>query len=231
MPEPNKIKEILDEGSFNDFVGFKEDQWFDAKGKDAYHGFGDTNDMYELAKDVTSFANSEGGYIVIGFKTDKPHDKNTEEVTELDLIERGEFDAGKYRGIINERSYPKIKDIEIGWLPSRSDAEKGAGFIFIPCQKEDLKPFMVSGVIEEGCQVKQIVFGVSRRIKDQSSSLTKEQMHNALQVGKNTVSQRLTAIEKKIDELKKPASKAGVDGPAHRLAERVNDMIQRAYER
>ncbi len=57
------IKRIVDSADLDKFIGEIENQFFDAKG--APYRFDAGKDEYrELAKDVSAFANSGGGYIL-----------------------------------------------------------------------------------------------------------------------------------------------------------------------
>jgi hypothetical protein len=62
-------------------------------------------------------------------------------------------------------------------------------------------------VIEEGQQLKQIVFGVARRIGSSTEPLTYREIYRLTQQGKSDSAQRLTRIEDKVDLLVRAASK------------------------
>ena len=93
------IKGILESRRFPELIGLHEDLWFEAKGNDPYD-FATAGGRYELAKDVSAFANAEGGFLIIGLVTERLTETRTEKVTSFDLCGRDQFDVGQYQGII-----------------------------------------------------------------------------------------------------------------------------------
>lgn len=145
----NKIRNILETNNFNEFLGLKEDDFFEAKGKDAY----DLNlakDRYELVKDVSSFANNKGGYLIIGLKTMPLVEENTDNVTTFDLFENNQVDIEKVKGVIKDNIFPKIKDLNIFWVESLENKKKGIIVIYIPEQNESDKFFIIKNLVEDG---------------------------------------------------------------------------------
>ncbi len=61
-----ELEEILSSGDFDRLAGKYENEWFDCK-KEPYL-FDNEKGKHELAKDISSFANVDGGYILIGAK-------------------------------------------------------------------------------------------------------------------------------------------------------------------
>jgi len=112
---------------------------------------------YELAKDVSAFANADGGILIIGLTTTPLVEARTERVTGNDLCTEAEFNVGQYVGIINDYIYPHIKDLKVYWTPVNPGATQGLGVIEIPAQSSKLKYFLMARVVESGTQIKQIV--------------------------------------------------------------------------
>src|ERR1700674_223445 len=84
------IAALLAERNLAGLQGLKEDQWFDAKRATTY-ALATPTGRFELAKDVSSFANAEGGYILIGLTTVEVPDEQTEQVNGLDLLTENSF--------------------------------------------------------------------------------------------------------------------------------------------
>ncbi|MFZ2961291.1 MAG: RNA-binding domain-containing protein [Candidatus Ozemobacteraceae bacterium] len=80
------VKTAQEDGDFAKFIGLKENLWFEAKGSAAYD-FTKLHDILEFAKDVSAFANAEGGILIIGLRTEKQTDEQVDVVTTLDLLE------------------------------------------------------------------------------------------------------------------------------------------------
>jgi len=85
-----RILEILSSRIFDRLKGLREDLYFEAKGKVPYD-LNSAAGRYELAKDVSAFANSEGGHIVVGLQHRRLPNENTEEGDDLDLLPRTDF--------------------------------------------------------------------------------------------------------------------------------------------
>jgi len=211
-----KIKEIINSRNFSNFVHLKENLYFDAK-REQYDAASPSS-RYEIAKDVSAFANSEGGYIVIGLNTKRIDEQLTEEVESLNLLQEETFNVGAHKSIIAQFIYPSIRCLEVEWVESMENPGIGIGYILIPKQDEREKYFLTNNTLEENEPVKQIVFGLARRIDSSSIPLGQKEIYLALQTGKSAISERLTIIEKKLIRIEEAIKKSieavtdGVDG-------------------
>jgi len=79
-----KLNEIIKSKRFEQLIGYAENSFFDAK-KDFYN-LRDPKDRHELCKDITAFANNDGGYLLIGCETDKSQTYQLEYVKAADGI-------------------------------------------------------------------------------------------------------------------------------------------------
>lgn len=165
---------------------------------------------YELAKDVSAFANAEGGHIVIGLthkekeKEDTivrlthrlPEHEITEEISGLELISEAEFDIHKYKGLIKHYIFPQIDNIEITWQKSAEEKGKGIGHIFIPPQEETKKYFLITrGIVIEGEKLKDNVVGLAIRDGSSNEPISGSEIYKIMLNGKSETAQRLGRIE------------------------------------
>ncbi len=194
------IKAILDCRRFDQLIGQEEDTWLEAKGRNPYD-FTTSAGRYELAKDVSSFANADGGILIVGLVTTPMPEAKTERVTAHELCSQAEFDATQYQGLIDEYVHPSIKGLNVYWLPVSQEATQGLGVIEVPAQSPNHKYFLTAKVVESGTQLKQIVFGVSKRNESSSDPLSISELHKNMQSGKNPVPQTLARVEEKLDRL------------------------------
>jgi predicted HTH transcriptional regulator len=194
------IKTILETRQFEALVGQDEDAWFEAKGRHPYD-FTTSAGRYELAKDVSAFANADGGFLIIGLTTSPVIEIRTERVIAHDLCTQAEFEVGQYQGLIREYIYPIIKDVNVYWAPVNHEATQGLGIIQIPSQSSKLKYFLTAKVVEAGTQIKQIVFGLAKRTNNANDPLTVGEVYRHMQDGKHTVPQTLARLEEKLDGL------------------------------
>lgn len=191
----DSVSKIIKERDFSKLIGLKEDLWLEAKGRVPYQ-LDLPSGRYELAKDVSAFANAEGGHIVIGLTHERLKSEMTERISGLELISEAEFDFKKYGGLIKDYIYPQIDGITITWQESTNEEGKGIGHIFIPPQKETKKYFLVTkGIIIEGEVLKDNVVGLVKRQKASNIPIPGKEIYNNMQRGKSEIAQRLSGIE------------------------------------
>lgn len=156
-----EIKKILKEGKFSNFISIKETEIFEAKRKKPYN-FSNKKSIREFIKDITSLANSKGGFIIFGLVTTRAQDSQSDYVETLDLLNKEEFySESQLLGIVKENIHPKLK-IEINWYPSEENAELGLGVIYIPEQDENKKFFIVKALEIDGEEAKEF-YGIPIR--------------------------------------------------------------------
>src|SRR5262245_4820938 len=131
MPTIETIAAILTQRSLADFRGIKEDQWFDAKKSPAYDLLTPAG-RFELAKDVSSFANAEGGFIIIGLTTIEVPEEQTERVVDLDLLTETSLNVPAIQGVLAGHLYPRVPGIQVSWVEDANSAGLGVGVISVP---------------------------------------------------------------------------------------------------
>lgn len=226
MSTIEEVQKLLTDRKLIEFVGRKEDLWFETKSGAAY----DLNTpagRWELAKDVSSLANSEGGYLIVGLKTNPIPEEQTDQVAELDLIAEASFPAGQVSGVLKEYLYPPVAGLEVGWIENEGGGDQGVGFIRVPAQP-DRRFTLMAQVVDENSQLRRFVFGFSRRHQSGNIPLTVEQLHKICQDGRSTGAERLTRIENKLDHLVSMAESAEVTEPqsyAEEMEERLKRII------
>ncbi|MGB6875600.1 MAG: ATP-binding protein [Candidatus Acidiferrales bacterium] len=192
------IKRILDNRQFVALIGRDEDTWLEAKGRNPYD-FATPAGRYELAKDVTAFANAEGGILLIGLTTAPAAETKTDRITAHDLCPQAEFDVAQYSGIIKEHVYPALRDLKIYWLPVNDEATHGLGVIEVPPQSQNQKYFLMAKVVDSGVELKQIVFGIAKRNDSSNDPFTIAELYKYTQNGKHSVPQTIARVEAKLD--------------------------------
>ncbi len=226
MADPHtSVREVLASGNFERFLGMREGLYFEAKGKVPYDLASHVG-RYELAKDVTAFANSEGGHLVIGLATTPVVDENTDEVSAVDYVQNSESLKGQILGFLKEYSYPPIKDLQIDCLPARENPNVGLVSVYVPLQDADRKLFLISKVLEDQEEVKRIVVGIAHRSGANSVPLTAHELYTQIREGRSSMSQRLTRIEAKIDRLLELERRPPVHSPATKLPQRLEDFLR-----
>jgi predicted HTH transcriptional regulator len=179
-----------------------------------------------LAKDVSSFANEKGGYIVIGLKHEPAKDEKTDVVTELDLMKKEDCQISSYCAVARQYIFPTL-NVEANWIEDKNHPGLGIGYLFIPAQSEEKKPFIITRVVEEGEEQKAIIFGIAKRFKSDSIPFAVNQIYDMLQNGKNDVSQKLLRIESKVDKLVSSGKRAQATIPNRILETRIKNLLEK----
>ncbi len=118
--------------------GLAEGPWFDAKRKP--YRLEDDAQKFELAKDVTGFANLAGGLILIPATTRFEHDGEVvDAVGDLDL---SLVDAQRIRNVLADWVHPRLAGLEVRVL--ETSAGRGRMLIHLPPQKASDWPFVIT---------------------------------------------------------------------------------------
>jgi hypothetical protein len=235
MAEPKiltreQIIEILKSQNFEHLSGVRESQQFEFKLKRPYD-FTDTNihkntlAMAELAKDVASMANSQGGVIVCGFARKEEAGKDL--VGDPDYSSKENFYSEReIIGRINLAIYPTPDNISLEWFPSKHNPKQGVGAIIIPAQKEEKKYFVVRVCAMEGETLKGTYFGVPMRNDDKPDWLDLKDLRFLRQKKPSKTEEQYTAIMEELKSMKANISSFRVSSnKKNRLDERMKELI------
>lgn len=160
-------------------IGMQENGWLEAKR--APYDLKDNRDLWklELAQDVASFANAElGGLIVIGIAT-KSID-GSDVLYKVHPITTKSGRARQYHDILRSRLTPLIDGLHI---ESFAADEGEVMCIYIPPQREELKPFIVDGGTIDGTYSGSMLSIVRRRGED-TVALSAAEVHALLTAGR-----------------------------------------------
>ena len=182
------------------FLGMWENEIFEAKGPHPYD-LDSPSGRYEFAKDISAFANSTGGYILIGLAQKRAEAESRDVVVSVETMKESEFPTIKLRGIAKSHVYPPIKGLDIKWVRMPSGDDRGLGVVLVPPQMDDAKYFLVSKVVEGTDVLKENVVGVFRRVGADNVPLSAVELYRAIQRGSSPLYQRISRIEEKIDRL------------------------------
>ena len=167
---PQEIRKILESREYYNLLGIVETEEVEFKGEP--YQLDKDSQKQELSKDVSGLANSKGGVIVIGVKTERkptiPHDQAIDVKPFPIPPSSGGYSyiEQQYREILNKWIFPLIK-IEVKLYPveENSQSDTDSRFllaIFIPEHKEN-QPFLINRYIPEDEKKSDIVFGYVER--------------------------------------------------------------------
>lgn len=219
----DQVQAILDAGELDRLIGMIEDEFLEAKSMP--YDLDSPSGRFELAKDVTAFANASGGHLLIGPTTARETDRPIDRLDSLVLIQEADFSTAKHIGVIQSHVHPDIMELEVSWSPHQNEAG-GIGVIRIPPQSPNKKPFLIAKVVEEDQYLKHIVAGYVERVSDANEPLSPARLQLALRKGQDPISVRLSAIEEKMNLLlDQSAGEVSEESTAAILDERIDEIM------
>jgi hypothetical protein len=219
------VRTILASGQFEQFIGMPEDLFLEVKGKVPYD-LATASGRFELAKDVSAFANAEGGHLLIGFIHEKLPTRRIDQIKELQMFASADLDLGQISGVLRTYVLPSIPGMTVSWVPIVSNPKVGIASIYIPKQPDESKFFLITKLVEENETQKEIVVGIARRAGGDNIPLRATEIYDLIRKGRDPVLQRTIRIEEKIDALSGERVTPAVPpvNPAIVLGERLKDM-------
>lgn len=187
---PEKIREILEKKSYQDLIGVLETDKVEFKGQP--YLLENESQKQELSKDVTGLANSKGGVIIIGVKTEKnlliPHDQVVEISPFPPLTTPSTNLTEQYENILKTWVFPSIdfevKLYRVGEASQPDSSPKFILAIFIPEQKKEQRPFLIVRYFDEKNEKKsEIVFGYAERRGSGVTPMTVSELHRLINRG------------------------------------------------
>lgn len=224
----SNLQTIVDGGTWDQLKGQPENDVFDCK-KTLYDLSVD-GQKQELAKDVSSFANAEGGFLLLGIEVSKSTTHPGDEVATLRPFSRDLLDPKQYVDIVNNWIVPKVEGMTVEWHAEVAGGTHGFGVIRIPPQPEGQKPFVIAKVVLETGRRRDMLVGFVQRKRDTSQPATPSDVAKWLSDGRNYQTQ----IETRLDEISARLAGTGdrravapAEGPSDdEVKERISASVQ-----
>lgn len=175
-----EVVEVLESGRFSELIGTIESDVLDFKG--APYRLESTKDKLELAKDVSGLANASGGIIVMGIRTSVQEGRPHEVADRIRSFRATMLDAKQYEDVVGSWIYPRPQ-LEIKWVPSSENTEKGVGYIRVVESQSGRKPFLTVNVLHEDEKILGNVVGFFQRKGDKVVHWSVEELHHAFKDG------------------------------------------------
>lgn len=226
MLSVEQLREHIGAGNFEALVGEIETEAFDCK-REPYRVENDKG-RRELAKDVSSFANARGGYVLVGMATRKNDVHLKDEVEKACPFEQSLVDAEQYYNLLRSWIYPEVEGLRISWVASGADSTKGILVIEVPEQKAALKPFLIKNVIDNGGKKVEVMFGYAERRRDNSQPLSVIDLQRALRLGmsyERAVSERFDALEMQLKKFADGSTLQGREVSEENINKRIEDAL------
>ncbi|MFI1419331.1 helix-turn-helix domain-containing protein [Streptomyces sp. NPDC020731] len=221
------------QGQWDRLIGLPESSWLDVK-SGIYPLDADIS-IAELCKDVAAMANSDGGLLLVGLRTELVSGR--EVISELKPVPQGRVDPGRYRKIINERVLPPVRDFRAEWVACGED--NGVLVLYIPRQLSAHQPFVVPAADPK----RRLGVAVPVRSGDDTSWITPADLQRLLSLGwsadgglsefrladlaDRATAKRLLRVVP-LDAVWLKHLRAG--GPFHRIPKVVSDGVHEAQE-
>jgi Putative DNA-binding domain len=184
---------VLASGELDRLVGTEETDWLDFK-KTAYR-LDDVREKWELAKDVSAFANSRGGCIVMGVETRREQHQITDVATAIRPIKRVLVNPQRYLDVIDEWCFPHIEGVTPHWFPR--EGPDGLFVLEIPAQPDRSRYVLVThSVGDDGRELNAMM--ITRRDGSRVVTLTPGEVHRLINDGLRSAS-ALTQIKSEDD--------------------------------
>jgi|GEM_PF-920571 len=224
----DKLKDIIERKAFDELKGSAENEFFECKAEP--YRINEDPAKRELAKDITSFANSNGGYILVGVGTEKDSAHSTDIVKKISYLNIDLIDQGRYRDIAKSWIYPEIQDLVMFWVTNDQDIKRGIFVIHIPPQNAFRKPFLIAKHVDEnGKRKSELVFGYAERKAEYSEPKKIHEIHNLIRDGMHyteNIERRFDKIEEMLGHVqgnKKEKRREGID---QEIMGRITDVLK-----
>lgn len=170
-------RSLVESGHADLLLGQPEEDWLECKSEP----YAATDEgSFELAKDVSAFANSaSGGLIVIGLQTRPIGGRDI--VTRLRPFPGDARISDRYRKLLDRRVFPRPVEIEIRAIQCKGDRILLS--IWIAQQPPALQPFLVRGLVT-GSRVSGSHIAVFARRGDATVVTGAEEIHALLVAGR-----------------------------------------------
>ncbi len=191
-----EVQSILRNGNFNELIGMIENEWLECK--NAPYDLKDEKNRQELAKDVSAFANVEGGIILIGVETQKDPTVYGDEIRKIHAFPEPKLDKDQYYKILSDWIYPALQQLEIHWFKSNINSKEGIVAISIPNQAVSQRPFLITKILDNKGKKNEVIFGYIERKRANALSKNVQHLHGLIKDGlrfESIVNQQLGNIQ------------------------------------
>lgn len=159
---------ILDSGRFSDCRGIEESQIIEFKGGGRPYDLDSRRGKRDLAADVASMANADGGVIVLGVKTAMDETRRVEYASEVQGVKPNEYSEARIREVLKSHCYPPPTSVTVKSYDGTDEAEDAVELVAIKVGPEpyESSPVFVDRLVDEDDQKVGNSVGWPRRYGD-----------------------------------------------------------------
>lgn len=182
-PGRTTLRDLVLSGHAGLVIGQHENEWFDAKSDHYLYDRSDVGKI-RLARAIAQFCNGDaGGTIVVGMKTGKATDRDSDRVVKLTPVPVDGKIVRRYREAIEKHLFPFPLDLQIDMVEEPRGSGSGYVVVSVPPQPEEQKPYLVHGAIV-GDKVEGSYFTIIRRSGEDGLPIHASQVHSMLVTGR-----------------------------------------------
>lgn len=227
-----KIVEILQSGNLDEFIGYVENTFFEAKSCkpwiiDSSNSKDLLNAKIEMAKDIGCIANKNEGYIILGLNTPTNKEKSARDyVTGRISFKQEDFYTEDFlikqlKGFI----YP-VPLIKLEWYPNKANSSEGLGVIHILPENEKNRLYITTINVDDKGVINHH-FGIPMRDGDQPGWIKEKMVYDLIrqrpsdwQSSHSRIIDKLDKISDQIDDL------GGIPVTPSNLADVLNSRME-----
>ena len=224
MLSRDDLQSIIASGNWDTLVGEVEGDFLECKS--APYQLETDEKKVELAKDITSLANSSGGYIILGVRTRRSEQHFSDQIMTLRPFRQELCDPNRYLQIANDWIYPAIQGLSVCWKPCSEGEPDGFVIIDVPEQTRGKNLFLITKTLLED-KLSYVMFGYAQRQQDSSRPFSINELYQALRDGMHydeVVGKRFDALEARLEVADQPMHTEGWQSePEERVDRLVRD--------
>lgn len=186
---------MCESGDFRQLIGISEDEHIEFKEQ---LDLNLVQDKHKFAKSLASFANTNGGILVIGVGTDRKNDTRIDYASRITAI-AGNLDIGRYHRIAQDLLYPSIP-ITFRRHPDITNSDRALVTAEVSSALSQ-RPILVTKTYSETLNG-GTVFGYYRRGMEGVDNVRHAEIHALLQTGEQL---------KEVAALKESISQVSID--------------------
>jgi len=178
----DQVRDVVGQTAFDKFIGVLESEFLEFKSEP--YRLAEDMQKLELAKDVSAFANTRGGFIILGVKSTKIPEYNADVAFELNPIPRDRFNQEQYEDVVRDWIYPHIKGLRFSFIQPAGSVDKGFVVLEIPPDSIASRPFLiVRGTDSNIRKERRITFGYIERFQSTNLPTVVHRLQQLLHLG------------------------------------------------
>lgn len=223
----DEIIELLRAGNFEALIGEFESDWLECK-RQPYALDSDVQKV-EIAKDVASLANANGGLLLIGLSTAKSPTHGVDQIDRVRPFPVNMFDPIRCGQVLGDWLWPPIDGLAIDLFPSARDATKFVAAISVPAVSGPDRPVLVAKTMLDTPRKVEILFGYCERKQAQVIHHDVERLQALLRDGRrldSEIRENFQSLHAMLEDLRSQRVPERPATPIENVEKRLSDALR-----